>query len=144
MILLEAGLVVSAGEVSEAAGVQLGSLVMGSHEYTRKYAESAVLKYSLPPSLNQQIARAVPSKLRVHFFTNKGVPDIVGGPVTDGGLPVLRAIVYFQLQPGFVQSDVSGFDELFDACASTQLAEKFIPSTCEAWILARQLLGRIE
>ena len=132
------------GLVIEAAGVQLGSLVMGSHEYTRKYAESAILKYSLPPSLNQQIARAVPSKLRVHFFTNKGVPDIVGGPVTDGGLPVLRAIVYFQLQPGFVQSDVSGSGELFDACASTQLAEKFIPSTCEAWIVARQLLGRIE
>ena len=132
------------GLVIEAAGVQLGSLVMGSHEYTRKYAESAILKYSLPPNLNQQIARDVPCKLRVHFFTNKGVPDIVGGPVTDGGLPVLRAIVYFQLQPGFVQIDVSGFDELFDACASTQLAEKLFPLTCEAWIVARQLLGRIE
>ena len=112
------------GWASEAAGVQLGSLVMGSHEYTRKYAESAVLKYSLPPKLNQQIALAVPSKLRVHFFTNKGVPDIVGDPVTDGGLPVLRAIVYFQLQPGFGQSDVSGSDELFDACACTYPALK--------------------
>jgi hypothetical protein len=116
----------------EAAGVQLGSLVMGSHEYTLKYAESAILKYSLPPRLNQQIARDVPCKLRVHSFTNKGVPEIVGDPVADGELPVFREIVYFQLQPGFAQSDVSGSDELFDACASTQPPKKFAPLTCVA------------
>jgi hypothetical protein len=132
------------GWVSEAAGVQLGSLVLGSHEYTRKYAESAILKYSLLPNLNQQIARAVPSKFRVHFFTNKGVPDIVGDPVADGELPVLRAIVYFRLELGFVHNDVSGFDELFEACSRTQLAEKFVPLTCDAWIVSRQLLSRIE
>jgi hypothetical protein len=60
------------------------------------------------------------------------VPEIVGGPVADGEFPVLREIVYFQLQPGFAQSDVSGSDELFDACARTQLPKKFAPLTCEA------------